>query len=263
MLEVLTRRRCLWLFIFVLAAGSHGGCKSFYGTIIKSSKKASGKGFVTNPHTVQFESFLCSLFASSELWTCAPLFYRVNEVNTGFSNQTPLFLLAHIGRCWCLCDLTHIPFCSAHHDLLYHRYEPIIDSHSFDSLMDSVDILPLSIAWPLSCSWFLSELGVPFCQPDTFIIVVLVPYWSLPWCHYSWWMCATRVMWILLELWFVCSIVCFSFYHRGDMIPCVMFSTLLGRRNVRFHTFSTDCVCTSLSPLYEAPFACSLRFARP
>ena len=28
-----------------------------------------------------------------------------------------------------------------------------------------------------------------------------------PWCHYSWWMCATRVMWILLELWFVCSIV--------------------------------------------------------
>ena len=63
-LEVLTRRQCLWLFIFVLAAGSHGGCKSFYGTIIKSSKKASGKGFVTNPHTVQLSRSYAHFFAS-------------------------------------------------------------------------------------------------------------------------------------------------------------------------------------------------------
>ena len=107
------------------------------------------------------------------------------------------FYLAHIGRCWCLCDLTHIPFCSAHHDRLYHRYEPIIDSHSFDSLMDSVDILPLSIAWPLSCSWFLSELGVPFCQPDTSLswfwfpiglyldVIILGGCVLLEWCGYS------------------------------------------------------------------------------
>ena len=107
------------------------------------------------------------------------------------------FYLAHIGRCWCLCDLTHIPLCSAHHDLLYHRYEPIFDSHSFDSLMDLVDILPLSIAWPLSCSWFLSELGVPFCQPDTSLswfwfpigyyldVIILGGCVLLGWCGYS------------------------------------------------------------------------------
>ena len=55
---------CLFL---CLRQGFMGEVRPFMATIIKSSKKASGKGFVINPHTVQFESFLCSLFASSEL----------------------------------------------------------------------------------------------------------------------------------------------------------------------------------------------------
>ena len=67
--------------------------RPFMATIIKSSKKASGKGFVTNPHTVQLSRSYAHFLQvpSSEH---APLFYRVNEVNTGFSNQTPLFLFS-------------------------------------------------------------------------------------------------------------------------------------------------------------------------
>ena len=109
------------------------------------------------------------------------------------------FYLAHIGRCWCLCDLTHIP-------------STLLTMIFYIIGMSSLLIPTVVIVWltrvirspwiwldPI-LPWFsISWLGVPFASP--IFIVVLVPYWLLPWCHYSWWMCDNRVMWILLELW--------------------------------------------------------------
>ena len=62
---------------------------------------------------------------------------------------------------------SHPPY-SAHHDLLYHRNEPIIDSHSFDSLVDSGDSLPLAMAWPYPALIFHIMARCPFCHPDLY-----------------------------------------------------------------------------------------------
>ena len=75
-----------------------------------------------------------------------------------------------------------------------------------------------------------------------------------PWCHYSWWMCATRVMWILLELWlFVYLLSLFRFVRLvgAFRFPCTitlgsMLHDNTRDRNrlvsLRLFTFSLFCI---------------------